>query len=77
MTTFTRSAFLMSIFLLACGNVAQAAVAVDPGLDLGAVDRFINSQLEAQRIPKLALAIKHNSQVSMFAATALRAMVGR
>ena len=67
----------MSIFTRACGNVAQAAVAVDPILDLNAVSHFINSQLEAQRIPGLALAIKHSSQVSMLAAKALRAVVGR
>ncbi len=49
--------------MLACGNVAQAAPSADPALDLGAVDRFINTQLESQRIPGLALAITHNHQV--------------
>ncbi len=49
--------------MLACGNVAQAAPSAAPALDLGAVDRFVNSQLENQRIPGLALAITHNDQV--------------
>ena len=63
MTTFTRSALLMSILMLACGNAAHAAVAANFTLDLGAVDRFINTQLETQRIPGLALAITHKDQV--------------
>ena len=63
MSTFIRSAFLVGIFMLPCGNVAQAAVAGNFTLDLGAVDRFINAQLQNQRIPGLALAIVRNDRV--------------
>ena len=63
MSTFTRSTLLMSILMLAFGNDAQAAVVADSTLDLGAVDRFINTQLETQHIPGLALAITRNDQV--------------
>ena len=63
MPTLPRSALLMGILMWGCGNVAQAALAADATLDLGAVDRFIHAQLDKQRIPGLALAITHNDRV--------------
>ena len=69
MSTFRRFAFLMSLFTGVCENVAQAAVAVDPILDLGAMGHYINLQLEAPRIPELAGIFDSPRKVSMCAQT--------
>jgi CubicO group peptidase (beta-lactamase class C family) len=52
---------------LACGIVSAmlgpALAAADGGPDLAAIDRYVRSEMEAQRIPGLALGIVHRDRI--------------
>jgi CubicO group peptidase (beta-lactamase class C family) len=52
---------------LACGIVSamlgSATAAADGGPDLAAIDRYVRSEMEAQRIPGLALGIVHSDRI--------------
>jgi CubicO group peptidase (beta-lactamase class C family) len=64
-TTATR--FLVFFMAVACGIASAVLVstpaAADDGPDLGAIDRYVRSEMDAQRIPGLALGILHGDRI--------------
>ena len=64
-----KPARTIAVFLaaVACGIasvvLASMSAAADDGPDLAAIDRYVRSEMDAQRIPGLALGIVHGDRI--------------
>ena len=58
-------AFLLAAvaFGIAAAMIGSTSAAADDDPDLAAIDRYVRSEMEAQRIPGLALGIVHGDRI--------------
>ena len=54
---------LVAVACIASAMLGSASAAADDGPDLAAIDRYVRSEMDAQRIPGLALGIVHGDRI--------------